>query len=65
MLYWLDFTDPQVTQYFANRVNSGFGATINGRDNHTDFQDLHFNLVQGFVIRKANQMMIFPVFTYV
>lgn len=57
--YWLDFTDPEVTQYFINRANGTAGPTINGYTNHSDFQDLHFDFKQGWIVRKPLQYMQF------
>jgi hypothetical protein len=62
--YWLDFTDPEVSQVFKNRANNSYVDAVNGFSNHSDFQDLQFNFVQGFIMRKGGQMITIPRFTF-
>lgn len=50
---WLDFTDPEVSQLFTNKMQSGYPFVINGMNNHSDFQDMQFNFNQGWIFRKA------------
>ena len=61
-LFWLDFTDPEVSQFFENRVSTGYPFAINGFSNHSDFQDMQFNFNQGWIFRKSLQMFQIPVF---
>lgn len=61
---WADFTDPEVSQYFGNRMVNEYGSMINGLNNHSDYQDLQFDFNQGWIFRKNCQTMQIPVFTY-
>lgn len=61
---WLDFTDPEVTQYFQNRIMNEYGPAMNGFTNHSDYQDLQFDFNQGWIFRKRVQTMQLPTFTY-
>ena len=57
-------TDPEVTQYFQNRILNEYGSTLNGFNNHSDWQDMQFDFKQGWIIRKNSQRMVLPVLTY-
>jgi hypothetical protein len=61
---WLDFTDPEVSQYFQNRMLNEYGPAMNGFTNHSDYQDLQFNFNQGWIMRKRVQRMVIPTFQY-
>lgn len=37
---------------------------INGYNNHSDFQDIHFNFNQGWILRKPHQFITIPTFTW-
>ena len=41
-----------------------YGTTINGYNNHSDFQDMQFDFNQGWIFRKQHQTLQFPNFTY-
>jgi hypothetical protein len=60
----MDFTDPEVSQYFQNRMINEYGSTMNGYNNHSDYQDLQFDFNQGWIFRKRVQRMVFPSITY-
>ena len=64
MQVWLDMTDPEVTQYFQNRILNEYGSTMNGFSNHSDYQDLQFDFNQGWIFRKNVQRIVLPVPTY-
>ena len=51
VMYHTDFSDPEYTQYFKNRVTSGYGSAIRGAHNHTDVNDFFFNPTNGFTMR--------------
>ncbi len=49
VIYLLDFTDPEPTQYFKNRITtSGYPDAIRGTNNHTDYADFAFNPINEF-----------------
>lgn len=64
MMVWLDMTDPEVTQYFQNRIMNEYGSTMNGFTNHSDYQDIQFDFNQGWIIRKNVQRLVLPTPIY-
>ena len=62
VMYHTDFSDPEYTQYFKNRVTSGYGSAIRGSHNHTDVNDFFFNPTNGFTMRHYAQYMQLPTF---
>lgn len=63
LIYLIDFTDPEYTQYFANRITgSGYADGIRGKHNHTDSADLPFNPVNEFSQRHWIHHISLPFF---
>lgn len=60
----MDFTDAEVSQYFENRMTNEYGSSMNGYNNHSDYQDLQFDFNQGWIFRKRVQRMVMPKLTY-
>ena len=62
IIYVLDFTDAEHAQYLKNRVSSGYGPAMMGKNNHSDIHDLFFNPVNGFCHRAFIQYIQLPKF---
>jgi hypothetical protein len=63
VIYLLDFTDPEHTQYFSNAMTaSGYEDAIRGVHNHTDYGDIPFNPVNEFCQRHVIHHISLPFF---
>lgn len=61
-IYLIDFTEPEHTQYFKNRISSGYESAMRGKNNHSDIHDFWFNPVNYFCQRHWAQYIQLPKF---
>ena len=56
----LDFSDPEGSQFFTNRVEGDYAYATNGRHNHTDPYDFFYNPAQGWGMRHFASKISVP-----